>query len=95
MVSLIVSFPELKLLLHFFSLLDGRFQIEKIISRQKWRAIVVSAAEDDSYFYEVSWNTRNAIDVDPTTDTPKYVPFKNWIESYPNVLLQFKRENNF
>jgi len=56
--------------------------------------MVVSAAEDDSYYYEVSWNTLNAIDVDPTTDTPKYVPFKNWIESYPNVLLQFKRDNN-
>ena len=74
----------------------GEFKIAKIVSRTVWRCTnLVGAAinDDEKYYYEVIWdnppeNWRSK------KGTPKYVPFRNWVELYPNVLLEFKKEKN-
>jgi hypothetical protein len=43
---------------------------------------------DECYWYSVSWEDEAGVN-----NAPSIVPFA-WVEEYPELLKQFKRENN-
>ena len=82
----------------FFSMYPpgGEFKIAKIVDRFIWRCKnLVGAAinDDEKYYYKVIWDSPSE-NWRSKEGTPKYVPYRNWVELYPNVLLEFKKEKN-
>lgn len=76
----------------FFSSFTDGLKIKRIIERNLWQKYVDKGhsiddktLSDSYFFYRVEWE-------DSTVNIP-FVPFP-WVEKYPELLTQFKIENN-
>ena len=70
-------------------------KMNRILERHLWREYAnqgysteVDLLSDSCFFYRVEWE-----DAEP--NYKPYIPFDRWVEIYPEIMTQFKRENNF